>query len=293
MNRNTPCVSIGMPVFNGELYLAEALDSLLSQTYENFELLIADNASTDRTETICRRYVASDRRIRYYRHQTNLGAARNYNYVYELSAGKYFKWAAHDDLCAPEFIERCVDVLEHDASAILCYARTMAIDEHGDPIAPYPAKPNLGSTKAPMRFFECVCVPHPQVAIFGVMRASILRRTRLIGNYAASDRPLLAELCLRGRFHELSEFLFFYRNHLQQSWQAHSTYHAQQAWYDPARAKTVTFPHWRLLREHFLSVQRAPLSRSERRWCYLYLGWWMRLHWRYLAHNLLLREPSR
>ena len=291
MLNNKPRVSIGMPVFNGENYLAEALDSLLTQTFSDFELIISDNASTDKTGEICRAYAARDQRIRYSRNEANLGAAKNYNRVFELSSGEYFKWVAHDDLCAPEFLERCVQVLDRDASVVLCYSRTKAIDEHGKVVESYPAKPNADSPRPHERFYEFVCVPHPCVAVFGLMRASVLAKTRLIGNYTGSDRPLLGELSLLGQFHEIPEYLFFYRNHPQQSWRAHSTWHSQQAWYDPARAKKWTFPHWRLLREHLRSIGRAPLSWYERTWCYLYMGWWVRKHWRYLAKNLILQEP--
>jgi glycosyltransferase involved in cell wall biosynthesis len=93
LGRDKPRLSIGMPVFNGEKYLKEALDSILAQTYSDFELLISDNASTDRTEQICREYAAKDRRIRYYRNEKNIGAPKNFNRVFELSSGKYFRWA--------------------------------------------------------------------------------------------------------------------------------------------------------------------------------------------------------
>ena len=96
-----PTVSIGMPVYNGVPFLNEALDSILAQTYRDFELVISDNASTDETESICRAYAASDPRIRYYRQQENLGAMPNFNRVCELSRGQYFKWAACDDVCSP------------------------------------------------------------------------------------------------------------------------------------------------------------------------------------------------
>ena len=98
MHRDVPLVSIGMPVFNGEDYVEAALDSILTQTFTNFELIISDNASTDRTEEICNDFADSDDRIRYYRQEKNLGAAANFNRVFELSSGKYFKWAAHDAL---------------------------------------------------------------------------------------------------------------------------------------------------------------------------------------------------
>jgi glycosyltransferase involved in cell wall biosynthesis len=290
---NRPYVSIGLPVFNGGKYLPDALDSLLSQTYSDFELIISDNASTDSTEGICQAYTARDQRIRYVRNETNLGASRNFNRVFELAVGKYFKWAAHDDLCAPEYLERCVRALDQDASVVLCHSRTKDVDEHGAVVRELPSKPRLGSPQAHERFFECVCVPHPQVLVFGLMRASVLRQTRLIGNYSSSDRVLLGELALRGRFHELPDPLFLHRDHPQQSYKAFPGRHRYQAWFDPNRMGKITFPHWRLLREHFVSVSRVPLGWHERTRCYLCLAWWIRRHWKHLANNLILREARK
>lgn len=280
-----------MPVFNGERYLAETLDSILVQTYTDFELIISDNASTDGTEEICRAYAARDHRIRYFRNGTNLGACRNFNRVFELSSGAYFKWAAHDDLCAPTFLERCVAVLDQDPAVVLCYSRARAIDEHGAVLLNYDSKPRASSPEPKERFYECICVDHPQITIvpvmvFGVVRASALRKTRLIGNYASSDGVLLGELALRGRFYEIPEFLFCYRYYPEQSWVAHSRYEVG-AWYDPKRAGKITFPHWRLLVEHFNSIGRALQSSPERAWCYAYLVWWARLIWKGLAKDLI------
>ena len=107
-------LSIGLPIYNGEEFLKEAIESLINQTFEDFEIVISDNASTDQTQQICRYYADLDPRIRYYRCKQNLGAAWNYNRVFELSYGEYFKWAAHDDFCGPAFFERCVDALDRD-----------------------------------------------------------------------------------------------------------------------------------------------------------------------------------
>lgn len=285
-------VSIGLPVFNGERFLAETLDSFLDQTFQNFELIISDNASTDSTQEICLQYSAKDDRIRYARQKTNLGASRNYNLLLEMSSGKYFKWASHDDLCAPTFLERCTQVFNENPSVILCYSRTQEIDEEGKVIREFPAKPKLGSEKKPERFFECICVPHPQVAIFGLFRSDVLKMTRLIGNYASSDRTLLGELSLLGRFYEIPDFLFFRRSHPTQSYKIFRGRHALQTWYDPKRSGKITFPHWRLLYEHYISIERTRLGFQDRFYCTIYLAWWIRLHWRYLAKNLVLREPT-
>ena len=209
MYRKKRRISIGMPVFNGEAYIKESLDSILTQTYEDFELIVSDNASTDQTEEICRVYAEKDQRISYYRQKENIGASKNFNNVFELSKGEFFKWAAHDDLCAPDYLRQCVEVLHKNPSVILCYSRSKAIDEHGEVIKNYPAKPDTGASKQQKRFYEIVCVPHPCVAVWGVMRANVLKKTRLIGNYTGSDRPLLSELSLLGKFYEIPQYLFF------------------------------------------------------------------------------------
>src|SRR3989442_255266 len=126
-----PRVSVGMPVYNGERYLAEAVDSLLAQTYEDFELIICDNASTDRTGEIARSYAARDTRVRYARNEKNLGAGGNFRRAVALASGEYFRWAASDDVCAPQSLARCVEVLDQEPAAVLAYPSTRFIDEHG------------------------------------------------------------------------------------------------------------------------------------------------------------------
>src|SRR5581483_7973034 len=119
-----PKVSIGLPVYNGENYLAQAIECLLAQTFSDIELIISDNASTDGTEAIARDFAARDRRVRYVRQPLNRGAGWNFSETFRLAQGEYFKWAAHDDLCAPTFIERCVKVLDVDRELVLCFSRS-------------------------------------------------------------------------------------------------------------------------------------------------------------------------
>jgi glycosyltransferase involved in cell wall biosynthesis len=131
VSERTPRVSIGLPVFNGERYLARALDSLVAQDFEDFELIISDNASTDGTSEICQEYAGRDRRINVHRNERNIGAVGNFNRTLQLSSGDYFKWAAHDDWCAPEFLSRCVEVLDEDPSMILCFTAMGVADAEG------------------------------------------------------------------------------------------------------------------------------------------------------------------
>src|SRR5215813_13707549 len=132
MSNCKPRVTIGLPVYNGERFLEQTLDSLLVQSYADFELIISDNASTDRTEEICRVYALKERRIRYSRNEANRGYAWNYNHLFALSTGEYFKWATADDVCQPNYLARCVDVLDSDPSIVLAFPKTRFIDETGE-----------------------------------------------------------------------------------------------------------------------------------------------------------------
>lgn len=111
-NAGVPAVSIGMPIYNGAQYLSDALDLILKQTYSNFELIISDNASTDKTEDICRKFTVRDSRIKYFRQPKNLGAVKNFVFVLEQSKFKYFMWAAADDKKSLNFLEKNLEFLE-------------------------------------------------------------------------------------------------------------------------------------------------------------------------------------
>ena len=117
---------------NGESFLAQALDSLLAQTFHDFEIVISDNASTDRTPEICRAYARRDPRVRYVCNQRNLGAVANFNRVFELSTAPLFKWAAHDDLHLETYLESCIRLLDDDPDVVLAHCESAFIDETGE-----------------------------------------------------------------------------------------------------------------------------------------------------------------
>ena len=127
-------ISIGLPVYNGDKYLTRAIESILMQTHQNLELIISDNASNDETRDICEHYKNIDRRVRYKRNNANIGAAKNFNNTFALANGKYFRWMAHDDVCAPSYLEECVNVLEKDHSVVLCHTDIKFIDEKDEVI---------------------------------------------------------------------------------------------------------------------------------------------------------------
>jgi len=271
-----PRVTIGMPVYNGEQFLRGAIDSILSQTFEDFELIISDNASTDKTEEICREYSTQDQRVRYYRNQSNLGAAKNYNFIFELAAGEYFKWATHDDLCSPNFLSRCVEVLDQEPDVVLCYPRARVIDEDGNIVHDYDFHLNGDSLKPHRRMFYQIR-GHQCYEVFGLIRTRALKMTNLIGSFAGSDAVLLIQLCLLGRFHEISDYLFFPRKHIRQSMALRKNFRDFAAWFDPQKKGRIIFPYWKILLEYILSVHNSRLSLHERLLCYfIVVGWMLR-----------------
>lgn len=286
MGYQSPRVSIGLPLFNGQNYLATALDSLLAQTYQDFELIISDNGSTDKSKEICETYAEQDPRIRYYRSQENRGATWNYNYVFQLAQGEYFKWAAHDDLCAPEYLARCVEVLDRQPEVVLCFPKTVIIDEDGYPVEEYPNRLNLRSPQPHRRLQAFLRGPGLCNPVFGLMRIKALATTSLIESYVDSDRILLAQLALRGQFYEVPEPLFFRRLHPQTSVNANLEYGKRVAWFDPAkRRRSIYLPRWRRVIEYIVSIHRAPLTPSERALCYIHLGRRYLLHPRWIVQD--------
>src|SRR4030042_2346798 len=197
-----PLLSIGMPVYNGQNYIKEALNSILRQTFKDFELIISDNGSSDGTQKICEEYAHKDKRIKYIRHEHNRGASWNFNYVAGLASGKYFKWAGHDDNLSPEFLKECVMALEKNDAAVLSYTRSKIIDARGEVTELYDGGLNLGSAKAHIRykmFNDAYKRGHWCNPVFGVIRRDILIKTKMLGGFVSSDEVLLAELSLLGK----------------------------------------------------------------------------------------------
>lgn len=265
MDRRLPKVSIGLPVYNGQRYLEIALRSLLGQTLEDFELIICDNASTDRTGEIARDFAASDRRIRYVRNETNIGANPNFQKALSLASGRFFKWAAVDDVHEPTYLEKCVAVLERDPSVVLAYSRSKLIDKDGRVLPDNADAPRIGtSSRSVVARFRASLDEVWCFAIFGVMRPAFLRACMPMTFYG-SDKVLLAEMSLRGRFHRVEEPLFLRRCHDEQSTSTKLTSAQRARW---AVSSRVKMPHQLLM---YLAYTRAawrvPMTLPQRLVC--------------------------
>ncbi len=264
MTTPIPRVSIGLPVYNGERYLAAAIESLLGQTWTDFELIITDNASTDGTGALVRDFAARDARIRYHREATNIGGIANHNLTVHLARGEYFKWAAHDDLYHPTFVAKCVDHLDANPGTPLAFSRSLFIDEAGNPLQEYAHPLDLGIEDRERRFLAYACASHVMVEDYGLMRTRILKGTPVFGNYVWSDMVLFAELALHGPFHEIPEILFYRREHPERAMRANRTASALSAWNSPRRSGGSACPTWRVLAGLYAVLGRVPLSPGER-----------------------------
>lgn len=272
-----PCVAIGLPVYNAERYLEQALAAILAQTYSDFELIVVDNASSDRTQEICLAYAAQDQRVRYYRNEKNLGAAPNFRRAFQLATSKYFKWAPYDDLIEPEFLARCVAVLDQHPEAVLCYTKAKIINEQGVYEADYDPGPDTRSSKPHERFRNLLLWPEYALQQMGLIRTEVLRATALHGSFPSSDEVLLAELALRGQFYELPERLYRYRRHSQQS-TTHTELRTQRSrtvWFDTRFAGKITLPKWLYFFACLDAIRRAPVNFRERMWCYGHMARWL------------------
>lgn len=274
-----PLVSLGLPVYNGENFLRQALESILSQTYANWELILSDNGSTDGTEAVCREFAARDPRIRYFREELNRGATWNFNRVFTLSRGTFFRWTAHDDLCAPELLERCVAVLLERPEVVLCHPRTRIIGGMGESLEDYGIRLRTDSPGIGGRFHDLICVDHACFPIFGVIRAEVLRRTGLMGNFVGSDRNLLAELALHGPFSEVPDYLFLRRDHPGTSTRQFPSARDRLVWFSNG-GRRGRFPTLKRALGYWQSIARAPLGPGDRMICLGVLVKWgcMRLH---------------
>jgi len=290
MSIQSPKVSIGLPVYNGENFVREAIDSILAQTFHDFELIISDNASTDSTEAICRAYANQDKRVRYYRNKENIGASKNFSRVFKFASGEYFKWAAHDDVYLPEYLSKCVKVLDQNPSIVLCHCRTASIDQHGQMIKIWNIVPELDSLNPHLRFRKALHLGEEFYFVWGLLRKDILDKTPLLGNFIWHDRAFISGMSLWGRIHQIREDLFLQREHPLRSVNFYNWRKPHQAivWYDPSKAGKILFPSWRLMKEHIAGIKRADLSLSERTCCYREIVIWGRLNRKVLWTDLLI-----
>ena len=206
-----PLVSIGLPVYNGERDLPRALDSLLAQDYDNFEIVISDNASTDNTRRICEEYAARDARTKLSVNNSNIGIIANFESVLEKATGKYFMWAAHDDLWSKSFVGSMVEELENNSEASVAMSAVERLHENGGAhdVVRFEGAANPNSITA---FQLAMALAHGSphhYFIYGLFRRDFLRRAfKNFPTVIASDRLLMIQIAMSTRFRYVDQVLY-------------------------------------------------------------------------------------
>lgn len=263
MATSRPLVTIGLPVHNGADFVDQAITSVLAQTCTNFELLIADNGSTDDTVRICAAYSRRDSRIVLYRSPRNRGAAWNYSRLVGLAQGKYFKWAAHDDVLQPDFLSAGTTQLEQSPQAALWHTWAIDIDDQGRTIGSHRPAAYAGQSHAGQRIRDVLQSGPRAFETFGLIRHNCLLRTDRIAPYPGSNRVLLTQLAALGSFIVFPQELFLHREHPGRSEHVHRSLRDRSAWFSPDAGPT-THPHLTVLHRQLQSIGRAPISPAHK-----------------------------
>lgn len=206
-----PKISIGMPAYNSSATIGSAIESLLGQSFSDFELIVSDNASTDSTRGLVEDYASRDRRIRYVRQPVNVGVNPNYSHVARCARGEFFKWSSSSDWCAPRFLERCLQELQLHDDTVLAVPRTRLFRGSPTTSEDYPSDIEILDDQPSARLKRLNSTLALNNAMNGLIRMSALRRTRLLGTYMSADVVLMGHLALLGKFRLVNERLFYRR----------------------------------------------------------------------------------
>jgi glycosyltransferase involved in cell wall biosynthesis len=278
----SPLVSIGLPVFNAQKYLRLAIEAHLRQTCREFELIISDNASTDATAAICEEFARLDSRVRFVRSQENRGLTWNHLNVFRLSTGKYFRWAAADDIPSVDLLEETVGLLQADERVVLCVPRTHNIDGEGRVTGTLANNLELATDDPIERALAVLTRRYQMVFPQGLMRRDCLAQLLAPGrewNYFGWDLIILLELALRGRITQSRSAHLLRRLHEDQASRVQRDAAAGVGRIEPTFKALWVFPHWRWQKERFRAVARSPLTPAQRIKLYTFLGkqtWWIK-----------------
>jgi len=263
---------MGLPVYNGENFVAGAIQCAQAQTFPNWELIICDNSSTDRTVALCREFAEQDSRIRVYQNARNMGVCFNFDKVFRLSCGKYFKWISHDDLFAPQFIERCIQELEKDERVVLAFPKFSYVDAHGRVLRRQASELSVLGPTAESRIEQFMALAAQSTDFlwlqYGLIRRDVLEQSGSMGWYAGSDHIMLFRIALHGCIKQIEEELFSRREHLEASTCKRGSTVRERAKFAYADDnRRLVLPWCRMLKEHLVCVLSSPIPSWGRLRC--------------------------
>jgi glycosyltransferase involved in cell wall biosynthesis len=285
-----PSVSIGLPVYNGVDFLRESIQSLLAQTWPDFELIISDNASTDGTQAVCAEFAARDPRIRYDRLASNIGGVANHNRVARMARGRYFMWASSDDQWHPDYLRRAVEILETDPAVVVAYAQNGMINERGKQLGVIQPGSPLDGDDVVERFRLQTEIYRTIEPFYGLIRRTALEKAAPMPRHPGFDRILFAELGLLGKMRQIPEPLYVRRIHAGQSVGTHPSLRSRYRWISPNRSPRWVWPHFEYAAHFAAAALRSAPSQRVRARCLWHLFKWFNWHRRQLWNDVLGRD---
>ncbi|MDZ4296060.1 MAG: glycosyltransferase family 2 protein [Patescibacteria group bacterium] len=264
MEKKQKPISIGFPVYNGASRMTKALDTLLGQTYKDFELIISDNASTDETARIAQGYAASDSRIRYIRQSENIGQVSNIKFVIEASSSKYFMLAADDDWWEPEFVECLFGALEANPYYVAAMSSFEREDERGCRLDRVELTGMYDlARQGYYSVFSKMIWKHPiHLFFYGLWRREFLARhfNRPIPRCIYWDRVFFAEVALCGHLYSIPDLLYHRRSNSVKIKKRYTNDSVGALFQEPyPYTNFLLVMLWRLVSSPFIPWYRKPL----------------------------------
>lgn len=276
---STPRVTIGLPLYNGQRFVAQTLDSLLAQDFADFEIVVSDNASTDHSVAVVEGYTQRDARVRLVRQPVNLGANGNFSAVVHEARGEYFKWATCSDLCNPGFLRACVDLLDGQPQAVLAAPRTFIFTDDPSQAQAYPHDIEVRDSRPSQRFIRVNQTLKLNNAMNGLIRTAALRQLRPpIDHYIKADLVMISCLAMQGEFH-IAEGAHFLRRMDPETATSLMSVEDDRKHHYPVMSAKALLPTWRLYLGWLRYVRQAPVPPQERRAAMahvLHMGKWER-----------------
>lgn len=266
-----PRVSIGMPIYNGALTIAETLESLLAQTFTDFEIIVSDNASTDNGVEIVKTFQQRDARIRLIQQPVNLGANGNFSAVVDAAKGDYFKWSTCSDLCSSGFLQACVELLDRHPEVVVAAPQTQLFTSNSQNVTHYTQDIELRDARPAARFQRLLETLKLNNAMNGLIRTKALRYQRpVIDHYLKADIVMVSCLALQGQFRIAPEAVFLRRMDPSTSTSLMSPEDDIKHHY-PVMSSRALFPTWRLYRGWWRAVQQVPVPADDKRLAHRYI----------------------
>ena len=248
-----------MPVYNEDKYIASSIDSILNQDYSNIELIICDNASSDKTEEICRQYQKNDDRIQYYRNTHNIGAIANFQKSLNYANGKYFMFAGGHDKWSLNYISTNLIKLKNSPNSVLSYGATEWIDEEGLALNTQSAAYDTRGLDPVTRYLLSIW-GGTWSPVYGLIRVESLRKVRLNTPTIGSDIIMLSELSLIGSFIYTENCCWFRRMTRPHETKSERIERYNSSLFRMTNVLSQFFPHIRLPFELIKSIIRSELT---------------------------------